>query len=178
MDRTLEMPEQALKAIWDKIFNILPGGETTLTSGNAVDDDITFIRGSRHPEASGGVSKEAIEQQAEINRQKQEKPTFKHVTAKKPNRKELQESIRINDSDIHKNEQLQKKVFQQLSSHYNTQKFVCNTKHSLYNSGACKSVKSGIVDTRKQIQDIDVENQALRSNNKALKRLLQVSGSF
>ncbi len=47
MDRTLEMPEQALKAIWDKIFNILPSQETTLTSGSGADDDITFIRGAR-----------------------------------------------------------------------------------------------------------------------------------
>ncbi len=46
MDRTLEMPEQALKAIWDKIFNILPSGEgdATLTSGSGADDDITFVR--------------------------------------------------------------------------------------------------------------------------------------
>lgn len=47
MDRTLEMPEQALKAIWDKLFNILPASETTLTSGGSAGDDITLIRGGR-----------------------------------------------------------------------------------------------------------------------------------
>ncbi len=31
MDRTLEMPEQAIKAIWDKIFNLAPSGGTTDT---------------------------------------------------------------------------------------------------------------------------------------------------
>ncbi len=47
MDRTLEMPEQALKAIWDKIFNILPSGDITETGGGD-GSEITQVRLNRN----------------------------------------------------------------------------------------------------------------------------------
>ncbi len=104
----------------------------------------------------------------------EEKHVPKKVTGQ-GTKKELLNAIRINEEAVRKSQKEQKRLLQVLSSHYNTQRYVCSTKHSLYNPGACQSVKAGIVSTRKKLQNMDREVQLLNFTLKDQRRRLAVA---
>jgi len=179
MDRTLEMPEQALKAIWDKIFNILPSQDTTLTTGGGADDDVTFIRGGRPRTETDKERQERFLREAEERRRQEEQDRNKKKTIKKSgltqaDKVRLAQTIGINQRAIKKKTLLQKKKLAEVKGLY-----VLISKAKGF-SNQSNRLKWGrrISIVRIDIRELDNQIQALRGANKVMERNLRGSGGL
>ncbi len=121
----------------------------------------------------------ATKANAEREAQKEKESTPSRTVVKtptgQPSRKQLLEFIRLNEEAVKDSQNKQKLMLQQMSSLFQQQKFICNPKHTLYNTRICDGIKTQIVNLRKKLQVMDRFVQLLTTTIVDQKRRLALA---